>query len=444
MFLGDMHNLVYQMILLASIQGLVALGRLEVTVRQNKLRGTIQHKSLEEESMIQHRDLWEGDMDLGFLVGKDQEGLDSSHGSHRNDAASTAAPILAAAWDRVVPVGGSRDPHDQQSHNDSFAYHGSGFKPRVVGGQDSELQSFAMHLKWDDTIQEWKFAGCGGTLISECHILTAAHCVTFPRKHTTEAIYINAWRPFHNNSDGIVTKPYHLSRILPEKTVVHEGFQNQNNFNDIAILTLETCTSDFDVMRVASPAVEQDVAIQNGVTTRVAGFGQISPVNAATPDVLQSVEVTYIEGTDCEHQYYPLQIQPDMYCAGFATGGKDSCNGDSGGPSYVVDPVTQQTIQIGIVSWGISCAKEGKIHLIPRLHFFCERKFFLTLILPPSKATLGSMFPRLTTTIGSSGLCAVTTLPKIWIFVSNTRQMRLSIEPLRAECKASNAGLKVV
>jgi len=53
------------------------------------------------------------------------------------------------------------------------------------------------------------------------------------------------------------------------------------------------------------------------------------------------------------------KIKPDMYCAGSITGGKDACLGDSGGPNYVTDPVTFQKIQLGVVSWGISCALEN-------------------------------------------------------------------------------------
>lgn len=268
-----------------------------------------------------------------------------------------ATYIPSPLWDREVPVDFDLDPNN---NNKSHSFGGGSIKPSIVGGQDSEMESFAMHLRWDDDLKEWKFAGCAGTLITSCHVLTSAHCVSFPRKHVTEAVYVNAWRPFQNNSDGVVTKPFHFSRIIPDLTVVHGEFQIQNNFNDVAILTLETCTSDFEVIQIASMDFEQSIPIQNGVVTRVAGFGQTSSTNTSTPDILQSVEVDYMEGSDCDRNYYPLQIQPDMYCAGFPTGGKDSCNGDSGGPSYVEDPVTRRKTQIGLVSWGISCASEGR------------------------------------------------------------------------------------
>lgn len=51
-----------------------------------------------------------------------------------------------------------------------------------------------------------------------------------------------------------------------------------------------------------------------------------------------------------------------MICAGYADGGVDSCQGDSGGP--LIDTNTRQ---IGIVSWGLGCAREHAPGLYARV-----------------------------------------------------------------------------
>ena len=55
---------------------------------------------------------------------------------------------------------------------------------------------------------------------------------------------------------------------------------------------------------------------------------------------------------------YSNSISSDMLCAG-GVQGKDGCQGDSGGPLVVEDAQTKQDTLVGVVSWGIGCARDG-------------------------------------------------------------------------------------
>mmetsp|Transcript_8370 Transcript_8370/g.10955 ORF Transcript_8370/g.10955 Transcript_8370/m.10955 type:complete len:134 (+) Transcript_8370:216-617(+) len=45
-----------------------------------------------------------------------------------------------------------------------------------------------------------------------------------------------------------------------------------------------------------------------------------------------------------------------MFCAGDPDGGKESCQGDYGGPIFTYANSDDAVTQFGVVSWGISCA----------------------------------------------------------------------------------------
>ncbi|XP_063833813.1 uncharacterized protein LOC135082980 [Ostrinia nubilalis] len=68
------------------------------------------------------------------------------------------------------------------------------------------------------------------------------------------------------------------------------------------------------------------------------GFGHI-------PDRLRFVPVPVMVIDDCQKSYR-FYITPRMMCAGYATGGKDACNHDSGGPAV------RDGVLLGIVSFG--------------------------------------------------------------------------------------------
>lgn len=113
-----------------------------------------------------------------------------------------------------------------------------------------------------------------------------------------------------------------------------------------AIVLSETAA----IINIASvePVVE-------GTELKVTGWGVVNE-QGRLPTNLQVVDVNLVLRATCIKNYGENTIQPSMICAGVHNGGKDACRGDSGGPLVqMVKGVSR--VQVGIVSWGIGCAR---------------------------------------------------------------------------------------
>jgi len=188
---------------------------------------------------------------------------------------------------------------------------------------------------------------CGGSLIDESHILTAAHCIEgFSASDVkTLRIYLGA----HDIKSGYDGHSEH--RVI--RIIKHKDFDPKTLVNDIAILTLETpAVMSRTIKTVCLPSV--DISHEGEYVT-VAGWGALSE-GGGQPNKLHEVRVKVWANSDCGRRYnnrIPGRIESNMLCA--SDNGRDSCSGDSGGPLYMKR--NSYLVQLGIVSWGIGCAR---------------------------------------------------------------------------------------
>ncbi|CAB9516170.1 Chymotrypsin-like elastase family member 1 [Seminavis robusta] len=202
----------------------------------------------------------------------------------------------------------------------------------VVGGTTASDGEFPFFALFGDT-------NCGGTMISDNRVLTAAHCVA---SGAPRSVRVGA----STTSNGVEVG------VSCSKT--HPDWNSETPFiNDVAVLKLfgSTTVSPFATLNTntATPAGGADVLL--------VGFGQTTAGSSTGTgsDTLQKLTYSAISDTDCATAWGSRVSASSNICAqNTATTG--ACFGDSGGPLMATD----KTTQLGLISGGSSnCASGG-------------------------------------------------------------------------------------
>ena len=249
--------------------------------------------------------------------------------------------------------------------------------PRIINGDPVSQQD--RDWAWAVSLQRDGRHICGGSLVSpnirngvligwrDDHkeatwAVTAAHCVT------DNAGQAEAATRFLATSGNV-------SLISPDRVAqkvvtiaVHEDYDPVTFRNDIALLKLESVDSIPDGARRTSIPLADPLdriwLYQDYAALTVAGWGRTE--DSFMSEILERVLVPYVDRSTCQEAYddYGASIEPGMFCAGYSTGGYDSCQGDSGGsvffrPARAFGDPADRPLLAGVVSWGIGCALNG-------------------------------------------------------------------------------------
>ncbi|CAF0811972.1 unnamed protein product [Rotaria sp. Silwood1] len=210
-------------------------------------------------------------------------------------------------------------------------------RTRIVGGQDAAPHSWP----WLVSLQYHGGHFCGGTLIDEYHVLTAAHCLQDSSMFNSNLKVVAG---LHAQSRPNESQVQHkqIASIMN-----HQGYNENTQENDIAIIRLASPVRLDSYVNVAC-LPQKDPAVNENVM--IAGWGTTS-FGGSSPDALRQANVLIMNSCSSVYRYDDSK----QMCAGNHQFTKDSCQGDSGGP--LMHEANGKWVISGVVSYGHECAK---------------------------------------------------------------------------------------
>uniref|UniRef100_A0A2K6PT76 pancreatic elastase II n=1 Tax=Rhinopithecus roxellana TaxID=61622 RepID=A0A2K6PT76_RHIRO len=212
---------------------------------------------------------------------------------------------------------------------------------RVVGGEEAKRNSWPWQVSLQYTSNGNWHHTCGGTLIANKWVLTAAHCISSSRTYRV----VLGRHNLNIAESGSLT-------VSVSKTVVHQNW-NSNQISkgyDIALVKLANSVSLTNKIQLAClpPA---GTILPNNYPCYVTGWGRLQ-TNGALPDVLQQGRLLVVDYATCSSSgWWGSTVKTSMICAG-GDGKISSCNERAEEPPCLVLDAGRE--EHSIVSFGSS------------------------------------------------------------------------------------------
>lgn len=208
---------------------------------------------------------------------------------------------------------------------------------KIVGGQPARA------IPWLASIQQYNEHFCGGLLIGNKTLLTAAHCA----KIVVPSIRIVVGG---SRLDIEPTIEFEVVSITRHPDYKNYPSQFELTKNDIAVWELELVKGEVHQIPFGNIVFDDGTLTSENTTLIVAGWG--ARRRRGLPEMqLQETQVQIISQSKCLRAY-PM-LDRNSVCA--MSPGKDACTGDSGGPLFEENSNGKITL-VGIIAFGFDCA----------------------------------------------------------------------------------------
>ncbi|XP_046613076.1 trypsin-3-like [Neodiprion virginianus] len=209
---------------------------------------------------------------------------------------------------------------------------------RIVGGMDAVMSEAPYQV----SLTLLGSHSCGGSIISENWVLTAAHCMVYPRSW-----YLVRAGSVSSTSGGSLT-----TLLL---VVNHPNYGSNNwglHVNDISLLRMSSPLV-LDATRQPVSMYSENEEAMAGDRAVITGWGALIEGGSFSTN-LQIINIPIISKAECSSAYsFWGGLPAGQICAAFLEGGRGTCRGDQGSPLLI------QRRLAGVMSWSYGCAQPG-------------------------------------------------------------------------------------
>ncbi|CAD7091653.1 unnamed protein product [Hermetia illucens] len=212
---------------------------------------------------------------------------------------------------------------------------------RITGGNEADPHSIPYQVALQLRSGSGSSAFCGGSLISDKFVVTAAHCVD---GMTSATIFLGAHHLRVPETDRI------QQSVNKSNFIIHEQWNSRQIRNDVALIKLAFPIQFNDNISAVNLPRRKDVTKSYvSEMATASGWGVFSDKKPSVSPVLRYINATVINQNQCRRSLGST-VQSTNICISGANGAS-TCSGDSGGPLVIYEADGSRTL-VGITSFG--------------------------------------------------------------------------------------------
>ncbi|KAJ2395985.1 Kallikrein-14 [Coemansia sp. RSA 2559] len=237
--------------------------------------------------------------------------------------------------------------------------HGS-LKARILGGSGANKSNYPFIVYLQNTAEQ---TYCGGSIISDDWVLTAAHCI---KTASASDLHVYIGQAEYNPDPSKAT--------AVSSVTTHPGYDDSTMVNDLSLIKLATpITTNGN----SSTISVDSSSVGDGVTLTALGWGYTSETGTTASKNLKEADLTTLSQAECGAKDTKFTGNNGATICVAADKGGDTCPGDSGGP--LIRQVNGNNVLVGVTSFGtagsgqsitVNCGGSGMVSLFTHVSYY--------------------------------------------------------------------------